>query len=585
MSTRIAVIDRKKCSIKKCGKECIKFCPRVRAGDDKTIYEKEDKIFITEEMCIGCGICIKKCPFNAITIVNLPHELKDMIHQFGKNTFRLYGLPVPVKGKVVGLLGANGIGKTTALNILAGKIHPNLGNYVELPTNDEILKHFRGTELQNFLKDLFSKKIKIAYKPQQVDMIPKLFDGTPRDILKDERGILKEIEKELTLSSLMNRRLSELSGGELQRVAVAACLLRNADVYFIDEPSSFLDVEQRLIVAKCIREMASDKAVIVVEHDLATLDFLTDYVHLVYGHPAVYGIISALYVAKRGINTYLDGYIREENIRFRDISLNFLGGRQIFKGTIKLVHYPELEKKFSNFNLKIESGFIYAGEVIGVFGANALGKTTFAKMLSGVLKPDNTELEKIVKISYKPQYLASDFVGTVEELLKSTTDKFKTSEYKAEIIRPLELEHLLQSMISNLSGGELQRVAIAACLSRDADFYLLDEPSAYLDVEQRVKFAKMIRRFIENNKRTCLIIDHDLLLLDYVSDRAIIFKGISGKEGYALSPVSLKEGMNSFLKGLNLTFRKDPQTGRPRANKEGSQKDQLQKGRGNYYAD
>ncbi|MEA3229512.1 MAG: ribosome biogenesis/translation initiation ATPase RLI [archaeon] len=580
---RIAVIDRKKCKFSDCDKPCIRFCPGVRSGDE-TVVEKDDKIVINEDLCIGCGICAKKCQYNAITIINLAHELSEPIHQYGKNSFRLYGIPVLKKGEVVGLLGANGIGKTTALDILSGKIMPNLGKYEKPPNKVEIVRKFRGTEIQNYLVDLFDGKTKTICKPQQVDAIPKMVAGKVRDILKDERGRLDEILDKFSLRDKMDSKISTLSGGELQRLAIAQTILKEADVYYFDEPSSFLDAKQRLCMAVAIRQLAAEgKSVMVVEHDLATLDLLADNIHIIYGHAGAYGVISTLYSARRGINMYLDGFIKEENIKFRDESISFKGYDQVFKGVNIIIEYPELLKKFDKFSVSIGKGSIYCGEIIGVLGANALGKTTFAKMLAGELKPDKGKLDSKVKIAYKPQYLYSEYEGTVSELLSSASKLFGTTEYNKNITKPLELEELLDNKVSTLSGGEIQRVAIAKVLSKESDLILLDEPSAYLDVEQRVNFSKMIRRFVENKKKTCIIIDHDILLLEYVSDRTVLFLGESAVNGVAHSPEKLKTGINKFLKELDISFRRDPDTGRPRANKPGSQKDKNQKHKNQYF--
>jgi len=579
---RIAVVDRKKCKQEKCGEPCIRFCPRVRSGDEAIVL-KEKKIYIAEELCIGCGICSRKCPYNAITIVNLPSEPKKMVHRYGKNSFRLYGLPVPEKGKVVGLLGANGTGKTTALKILSGQLVPNLGKYEETPCWEGIIESYRGTSLHTYLKSLSAGKIKTVYKPQQVDMIASMFSGTAREHIKDEKGTLKEISQILGIEDALDKKLSELSGGELQRVAICAALCRKAEVYFIDEPSSFLDVRQRLSVARVIRKISETAYVIVVEHDLATLDFLADIIYIIYGTPGAYGVVSTAYATRRGINCYLDGYAPDENVRFRNHKLEFRTGEQLFVGKNVRLKYEDSFIRIGGFCLDIKHGVFYDGEVIAVFGENALGKTTFAKMLAGKIKPQKGGVKERIKISYKPQYIEARFSGSVYELLKRSCKSFGTKEFKAEISAPLGIERMMEQEVSSLSGGELQKVAVAICLEQDTSFYLLDEPSAYLDVEERINLARIIRRFIERKKKPCLVIDHDIMFLNYIADRAIVFRGVPSKKGFADTPCGLREGMNHFLSLLNVTFRRDPQTNRPRANKPLSQKEMEQKARGEYY--
>ena len=138
MTHRVSVLDKELCQPKKCGLECIKYCPVNKSGADCIVLNEEiGKARIDENICNGCGICVKVCPFDAITIVNLASELKtDKIHQYGINSFRLYKLPTPKKGEVVGLLGRNGMGKSTVVNIISGVLKNNILKYVEPPELD-----------------------------------------------------------------------------------------------------------------------------------------------------------------------------------------------------------------------------------------------------------------------------------------------------------------------------------------------------------------------------------------------------------------------------------------------------------------
>ncbi|WOF15608.1 ribosome biogenesis/translation initiation ATPase RLI [Methanoplanus sp. FWC-SCC4] len=583
---RIAVVHKNRCHSKKCGKECILYCPRVRTGDETIVIGENGKAVISEELCVGCGICVKKCPFEALDIITLPQELDYPTHRYGQNGFALYGIAIPLEGKVTGILGANGIGKSTAVGILSGQLIPNLGNIEEEPTWEGILKEYTGTELYDYLNMVAGGNVKVAVKPQYIDHIPKVFKGKVRDLLSsaDERGVLESYAAELKLEAILDREIGKISGGELQRIALAACLSRNADFYFLDEITPYLDIYQRMAAAKLIREVAEEKPVMIVEHDLAILDMLADNVHVAYGKPSVFGIITRPKGVRVGINQYLEGFLPEENVRFRDYSVTFetrAHTRDSDRQT--LFEFPAMSKSYDGkFTLNVRGGDIKAGEVLGLVGANGIGKSTFAKLLAGAEKPDNGELETTLKVAYKPQYIKSDSSDTVEFLLRRTTSRFDTSYYQHEIIEPLSLDTIMQSQVDHLSGGELQRVAIALCLSQSADLYILDEPSAHLDVEQRVKLARVLRRHAEGSESGVLVIDHDIYLIDMISERLFVFDGQPGVSGEAVGPFDMKDGMNYFLKELEVTFRRD-KSGRPRINKPGSYLDREQRSIGEYY--
>jgi len=533
--------------------------------------------------------CVKKCPFDAIRIIGLPEELKeDLVHQYGKNAFRLFRLPVPKKGSVIGLLGPNGIGKTTTVGILSGETAPNLGHYRrKKPHWDEVLDYFKGTELHDYLEKISAGELKTAIKPQYVDRLNKVYSGRVRDLLAriDTEGRLDSLMQPLGLPSFLDRDIGQLSGGELQRVAIAATMLKDADVYFFDEPSSYLDIYQRLQVAKVIQGLAKEKYVVVVEHDLAVLDFLAETVYLMYGSEGAYGIISEPRPVRTAINVYLGGYMKEENMRFRDREIRFESRppRGAWKAET-LVTFDELTKRFENFELTVHPGKLRKGEVVGVVGPNATGKTTFVKMLAGEETPTTGTVQGKWQVSYKPQYLESAYEGTVRELFLTAIGKKTESGYfDTEILEPLKVKGMLERDVSTLSGGELQRVAIALCLGRDADIYLIDEPSAYLDSNQRMEAAKTIRRIMEREARTGLIVDHDVYFIDMVSDSIMVFSGDPGHTGLGEGPFPMRDGMNRFLKMVGITFRRDADTNRPRINKLDSRLDREQKSSGEYY--
>lgn len=591
MTHRVAVLDKELCQPKKCGLECIKYCPVNKSGADCIVLNEEiKKAQIDENICNGCGICVKVCPFDAITIVNLATELgTDKIHQYGMNSFRLYRLPTPKKGEVVGLLGRNGMGKSTVVNILSGNLKPNLGNYEKPPEWDDILKQFAGTELKDHFEKIKSGNIKASIKPQQVYQVSQAFEGTGKELIDryDQRSVGSDLVKQLGLQNSVEHPLKELSGGELQRLAVAVCASKEADFYFFDEPSSYNDVFQRRGVARVIHELANiGKSVMVVEHDLTLLDFLSDYIEILYGEPAAYGIVSGILSTKVGINVFLDGYLPNENVRFRDKKFSFdvsSSSDDFEKGDV-VIEYPQLSRKYPAFSVDIDPGQVRKGEVLGVMGANALGKTTMMKMIAGIEKPDEGSIDKAVTISYKPQYIPNDYdVEVISVLEKANEGPITGSMEEEQIIDPLKIKKLYNKSIKNLSGGELQKVAVATCLLKKADVYALDEPSAFLDVEDRIAIAKFIQRFVRSYGKSAIIIDHDIQLMDLISDVMVIFEGESGKQGHASSPLSKADAMNRFLRSLDITFRRDEHTLRPRVNKSESRLDKQQKVSGHFY--
>jgi len=592
MTHRVAVLDQDLCQPQKCGLECIKYCPVNKSGAEcVTINEESKKAQIDEDICNGCGICVKVCPFDAITIVNLASELAtDKIHQYGANSFRLYKLPTPRKGEVVGLLGRNGMGKSTVVNILSGKLKPNLGKYENPPEWDEIFKHYSGTELKQHFQKIEQNQIRASIKPQQIHHLAEAFDGTGNELLDkyDERGITRELVRELGLQNSMEQSLKELSGGELQRIAVAAAASKDTEFYFFDEPSSYNDVFQRTGVARVIQGLAKiGKSVMVVEHDLTLLDFLSDYIEVLYGEPTAYGIVSNILSTKIGINVFLDGYLPNENVRFRDKKFSMdvsSSSTDIFQEGSDIVNYPRLEKNFDSFSVTIEPGKVRKGEVLGIMGANALGKTTMMKMIAGVQKPDIGSIDKKIKIAYKPQYLQNDIdIEVIALLEKASGGPIEGSQEEEQILDPLKIRKLYNKSIKNLSGGELQKIAVASCLIQKVDLYALDEPSAFLDVEDRIAVAKFLQKFVRSYGKSAIVIDHDLQLMDLVSDSMIIFEGESGKAGTATAPMPKPEAMNRFLKSLDMTFRRDEKSLRPRVNKIESRLDKDQKSSGNFY--
>jgi ATP-binding cassette subfamily E protein 1 len=591
---KLAIVHKDKCSPGKCQNLCARLCPVNRKGEKCIVIE--NKASIDEQLCIGCGICQNRCPFRAIAIINLPDILaKKEIHRYGKNGFALYSLPLPRFGSILGLLGRNGIGKTTALQILGNKLRMNLGK--EEAADSEIHNFFKGSEMLNYLKKL--NGIEISYKPQMISQLAQ--DVKTAELLKRFAPLkeIKEIAEKLNISNVLDKKLDEISGGELQRVAIAATCLKKADLYVFDEPLNYLDISERINASHVIRELIGheqstnekrrqhyhehskkkeEKTAIIVEHDLLLLDYVTDFINIVYGKPGCYGVTADIRTAKNAINSYLEGFLREENVRFRDKEISFKFGIQQLQSKIPIVQWPAFKKSFKGFRMNVDAGSLNLRSITAIAGRNATGKTTFVKCLAGLLKPDDENIDLKLKISYKPQYVFSQSDEAVAMIIK----KEKIDKH---IISILDLDELIVKSLKQLSGGELQRLAIAVCLAKEADVYLLDEPSAYLDVEERLQVSKAIKAKVIEKDRAALVVDHDLLFLSSLADSIIVFSGKPGMEGSASRTYDFAEGINYLLRDLDITLRRDEETGRPRINKKGSVLDRKQREEGSWFAE
>ncbi|MFH0737202.1 MAG: ribosome biogenesis/translation initiation ATPase RLI [Candidatus Micrarchaeota archaeon] len=586
MVTRIAVIDRDVCIHNKCPYQCIKVCPPNRMGEECIVVEK-DGIYpvFSETLCIGCGLCVKKCPVKCIAIVNIAQELTDPVFQYGINSFRLYGLPLPMEG-AVSVIGKNGIGKTSAIKLLSRQMKPNFAVFGKEFTEEEIASRLNIEARRYFLKT--KEGLKLSVKPQNIDKVRDAFKGTAKKLLESVGGKkerLGEITKLFRLEDILERKLDQLSGGELQKVSVAAAYIKEADIYYFDEVTNYLDIEERLRMAVIIKDLAERKSVMMAEHDLTFLDYVSNYVYIVYGDENVYGVVSGVKNVRVGINEYIGGYLKDENVRFREYEIAF---SKHSEGEIKaatLVKYDALSKKFKGKGAK-DTGFVFSsdpgeirkGEILGLVGKNALGKSLFVKMLAGVEEADEGERLGL-KVSYKPQYISAEPV-VVSELFEA---KDIDSGIFEDCKRRLKVGMLMDKKLTELSGGELQRVALTLALSQYADIYLFDEPSAFLDIEQRFEFASLLRKVISENEKCAFVVDHDVVFVDAIANRLVVFDGKSSVKGHASAPLNKKDGMNGFLKVAGITMRRDKDTSRPRINKPGSQLDTEQRDAGEYF--
>ena len=261
---RIVILDQEKCQPNMPAYDYLRKNARIGCTKVPACIQVEDgKCVVLEDSCPTCLNRAKRCPGGAVRVVNLPHSLAPAVtHRFGQNAFKLHRLPVPRANQVLGLVGTNGIGKSTSLQVLAGRLKPNLGRYEAPAEWDDVLTYFKGSELQGYFTRMLDQGQTAVTKLQYVDLLPQALAPlglSVRELLaaKDGRGALGKVVEQLELAPVLGRRVEQLSGGELQRLALALALLQRADVYVFDEPSSYLDVAQRLRAARAIRALLS----------------------------------------------------------------------------------------------------------------------------------------------------------------------------------------------------------------------------------------------------------------------------------------------------------------------------------------
>ncbi|KEI40237.1 uncharacterized protein L969DRAFT_81986 [Mixia osmundae IAM 14324] len=335
----------------------------------------------------------------------------------------------------------------------------------------------------------------------------------------------------LDLHKVLDREVAQLSGGELQRFIIALTCVQRADVYMFDEPTSYLDIKQRLKASRMIRSLLNPTCyVIVVEHDLAILDYLSDFICCLYGKPGAYGVVTLPQGVREGINIFLDGEIPTENLRFRDEKLTFKiteTADDIVIEKTRAYSYPKMTKTLGDFKLSIEPGEFTDSEIIVMLGENGTGKTTFVKLLGNNLEADDGVQVPNLNQSTKPQTLSPKNAGTVRHLfLKKIRAASMTQQFISEVMKPMNVDPLMDQELQTLSGGELQRVAIVLCLGQlKADIFLLDEPSAHLDAEQRIIASRVIKRWILASQKTAFVVEHDFMMSTYLADRVIVFDG------------------------------------------------------------
>lgn len=559
---KLAIINKDLCKPKKCNHECMKICPVNRTGSK--CIDIEEIALISNELCIGCSQCEKRCPFHAIKVVQIPHTLeKNIVHSYGDNSFRLYNFLTPKQGVINGIIGNNGIGKSTLLKIISGNLLPNFGSADKVDKNLVLNKLKKKPEIKKYLTTLYQGNLKISYKDQNIGQLKNKLDGTVQEILSKYcfHNEFDYLMDKMDMKSIYETHVSKLSGGELQRLACLLTYLDEADIYIFDEVTNFLDIKQRLIIANLILNLKKfNKYVFIVDHDLSIFDYVCDYISIIHGSRAAFGNISMPYGISNAINMFFEGYVKQENMMIREHAIeyryNLLSELKIDGiKSIPIIKYNNDVVKFDNFQLDVNGGVIESiTNIVLLLGENGTGKTTFLNHLY-------KEID--IAISYKQQtinakeWILNKKIPTVEQLLHAKINSSMADpSFVSTVLNALDYEDIKNKQINYLSGGEKQRVAIFLSLGEKADVYFLDEPSAMLDIEYRICLPNIIKRFMFNNHKLCFVVEHDMMIsmsLGLESDSKVIIFDKDGRISKTSEPMDSYSGMNKFMEKMNIT--------------------------------
>ncbi|MDT2829409.1 ABC transporter ATP-binding protein [Vagococcus carniphilus] len=419
------------------------------------------------------------------------------------------------KGECVVVCGESGSGKSSLIRVLNGLV-PELydgqisGEFKslthQLPTeqfNDyvkEIGVVFQNPKTQFFMNDVYSELAFVMenYGYSREEMI----------------GRIETISKSFNLSNFWNRKMTELSGGEKQRVAFASACMISHELFLLDEPSSNLDEKNIDILTDYLIWLKNNKqTILIAEH------------RLYYLLP----IVDRFILMKNG--RIVGNYTKQELLTYSDQELSCLGLRTLRKPQINLIEKIDTLNKSTN-QLRCEN-LVYAyqkekpiiemsemllqsNSVTGLIGENGAGKTTLSHLLTGLLKPTAGSIfyngkKQSRKDLIKKSFLVMQdvnfqlFFETVE---KEITAKAKRLDLFEMVVETLQLDSLLDRHPQTLSGGEKQRVAIASAVLSGKEIIILDEPTSGLDLVHMNEVSLMIKK-LNTFDIIFLIISHD----------------------------------------------------------------------------
>ena len=443
------------------------------------------------------------------------------------------------EGEFIVLCGESGCGKSTLLRILNGLI-PELYSG-ELSAQGQVLDQsfltkdftnyvreigvvFQNPKTQFFTSDVYSE---LAFAMENY--------GVPRETMMQR---ITEITEKLSLTPFIDRSMFHLSGGQKQLIAFASASMLSHRLFLLDEPSSNLD-EKTIIELKNYLSLLKQQGmtIIVSEHRLYYLTDLADrYIQMEHGK-------------------IIGDYTRKEMLDFSEDQLKKRGLRSLQPTTLnKRVDRKKQESSITltfeqvTFNYRHQSVPLHFSElvleneaIIGIVGHNGAGKSTFSKLVSGLLKPKKGRILLNQRPVSTKDLIQASFVVMQDvnlQLFFETVEKeimlnAQNKEVYQQVITMLQLNPLLDRHPQTLSGGEKQRVAIASALLSGKKIIIFDEPTSGLDLQHMEEVSQTIR-WLKQNKVLVLVITHDKEFLSQTCQRVLQFDRGKISEDYSI---------------------------------------------------
>jgi ABC transport system ATP-binding/permease protein len=521
------------------------------------------------------------------------------------------------KGQKIGLIGVNGCGKTTLLRIIAGLENTDSGSISRnRDTIVSYLEQINNYNLDNtILENIFSSNNPLITLIKRYEELCISMSNNNSSINENEfHKITEEMDKhkaweyEHQIKSVLNEleinnlsgKMKNLSGGMIKKVSLAECLISNANLIIMDEPTNHIDLKTIKYVEEYLKN--TDKAIFLVTHDRYFLDSVCDTIieidrNMIYKYEGNY----SYYLEKKSeiennlirdderienlLRKELEWYKRQPKARTtksksRMDSIDKLMEHEKFKNnsgieiTIsgrklgrKILELNDISKSFSSIKVINKFSYIFKqNEKIGIIGPNGSGKTTFLNILTGKLNPDSGKIDTGIntEFGYFTQSMVNmpsemkiiDFIKQSAEVIELNNGKTITAEKMLE--RFLFSADSCYTVISNLSGGEKRRLFLLNILMKNPNFLILDEPTNDLDI----KTLAILEDFLYDFGGCLVVVSHDRYFLNRIVDHLFVFddKGdISNFPGNYQDYLDFEESKKDNLTAEKYSVKKEEQ--------------------------